>query len=303
MAASSMTGSLGGTALNLLKGTKGTHPTLRLDAFMKSSDPTYHHSEEKAHGEAFIRKMATYGRTRPSLAFTNESRAHRPFVAECSVGMSNLPPTWNDPRSDPREGTLEYPEAPEVDTTFMKSYENHNLMLPSERHNEHLYMKEAERQWRADRDAIWLHNKRKRMIERHHRQGVVGIDSPMHEGTKLWSGQRQVFEHQTAKTARHAEDRTHHLAYQTAAADAVACRDYGEPIEAYQRSSDIPLQRKGVHPDAHPFRFLDTHNRIFPEEVAMWDAERAKAKRSHDVRHKGFDIISGLDNSIDYPRD
>jgi hypothetical protein len=67
-----------------------------------------------------------------------------------------------------------------------------------------------------------------------------------------------------------------------------------------KRSTDIPMQRKAVDPDVHPFRFLDTHNRIFPDEVAMWDRERAATLRSHDVRHKGFDIISGVQNSIGY---
>lgn len=290
-----------GTALNLLKGSKGTHPTLRLDAFMKSSDPLYSHSEEKTHGDAFLRKMATYGRQRPSIAFTTESRAHRPFLGkESALDMSNLPPTWNDPRGDPREGTLEYPEAPEVNMDFLQAYENHNLMLPSERFREHLYMKDGERKWRSDRDAIWLHNKRKRMVERHHKQGVVGIDSPLHKGTQLYAGHRENFENQKAATARHYDGRREHLEYQKSAADASAFRNYGEPVVVEIRSSDIPLQRKAIDPDAHPYRFLDTHNRIFPDEVAMWDKQRAIHLRSHECRHKGFDIISGVQNSIGY---
>lgn len=290
-----------GTALNLIKGTKGTHPTLRLDAFMKSSDPLYSHSEEKTHGEAFVRKMATYGKQRPTETFTRESRAQRPFLGkECAVDMSNLPPTWNDPRYDPREGTLEYSKPPEVDTSHLAAYENHNLMLPSERYREHLYMKDGERKWRADRDANWQYNKRKRMVERHHKQGVAGIDGPMHEGTKLYAGHREHYESQKAATARHYVGRRDHLEYQTCAADASACRNYGEPVSCDIRSSDIPLQRKAIDADNHPFRFLDTHNRIFPDEVAMWDKPRAAALRSHDCRHKGFDIISGVTNSIGY---
>lgn len=289
------------TALNLLKGTKGTHPTLRLDAFMKGTDPLFTHSEEKTHGDAFVRRMNTYGRQRPSIAFTTQSRAHKQFLGkESAVDMSTLPPTWNDPRADPREGSLEYPEAPEVDTTFLEAYQNHNLMLPSERFREHLYMKEGERQWRADREAMFLHNKRKRLVERHHKQGIVGIDGPGHEGTTLYAGHRNIHEHQKATSARHTEGRREHLWYQSNAADAASFRNYGEPLENDIRSSDIPLQRKRIDPDQHPFRFLDTHNRIFPDEVALWDKDRARCQRSHHVRHKAFDIISGVKNSLDY---
>jgi len=302
MAIAAMTASeMQGTALNLLKGTKGSHPTLRLDAFMKGNDPLYAHSEEKTHGNAFIRRMAAYGRTRPSATFTAESRAHREFYGKDSaVDMSNLPPTWNDPRSDPREGSLTYPEPPEVDTSFLAAYENHNLMLPSERFREHLYMKDGERQWRANRAENWVHNKRKRMVERHHRSGVEGIDSPLHEGTKLYAGHRENYQHQIATSTKHADGRKEHILYQTSAADASASRNFGEPLYPDIRSSDIPIQRKKIDPDVHPFRFLETHNRIFPEEVAMWDKDRARVLRSHDVRHKGFDILSGVENSIQH---
>jgi hypothetical protein len=290
-----------GTALNLLKGSKGTHATLRLDGFMKGTDPLYAHSEDKAHGDAYVRRMAIHGHQRPSPAFTAEGRAHRMFMGkESALDMSNLPPTWNDPKSDPREGTLEYPEPPQVDTTFMAAYENHNLMLPSERFREHLSMKDGERKWREDRAAIWTHNKRKRMVERHHKQGVVGVDSPLHEGTKLYAGHRDRFEGQVSRSARHASERRDHLEFQMSASDAASFRNFGEPSNAHIRSSDIPLQRKHVDPDHHPFRFLDTHNRIFPDEVALWDKDRARTQRSHDVRHKDFDIITGLKNDIGF---
>jgi hypothetical protein len=292
---------MAGTALNIMKATNGKHPTMRLDAFMKGTDSLYSHSEEKVTGNHFVRSMATYGRTRPSPTFTSQSRAQKPFLGKLSaLDMSDLPPTWNDPRSDPREGTLEYSEPPQVDTSFMAAYENHGLMTVSERAREQAMMVAGEQQWRSDRAAIWDYNKRKHRVEHKHRSGVVGVDSALHEGTKLYANHRERNEAKRSLSARHAAGRRDHLGYQMSASDAASSRNYGEPMNDEKRSTDIPMQRKAVDPDVHPFRFLDTHNRIFPDEVAMWDRERAATLRSHDVRHKGFDIISGVQNSIGY---
>lgn len=272
----------------------GCHPTMSLDNFMKGTDAMYQGSPG-VKGAAFVRKMAMYGRSRPSNVFTSESRAGRPFLGEeACLDMSNTHATFNDPRADPRELTIEYPEPPNVDTSFLELYKNHGLMMPSERFREFLEMKHGEIQWRKDREAIFFDKKRHTMIERHHPHGVVGIDGPGHEGTKLYAGIRAVNQARRAKSEVHATGRMDHQAYQMQSSDTVALRRYGEPPPAEMgRSHDIPVQRKNIDPDVHPFRFLDTHDRINPNDVPFWDPDRSKTLRSHEVRHKRFNIITG----------
>jgi hypothetical protein len=206
--------------------------------------------------------------------------------------MSNIPATFNDPQADPRALTLEYPAPKGVDTSYLKLYENQSLMMPSERQREFLAMKNGEKQWRADREAIFFDKKRHQMIERHHKQGVVGIDGPNYEGTKLYAGIREVNEMRRSKSETHAAGRKAHLAHQVRSSDYL--RNYGEPPPASMaRSADIPVQRKNVDPEVHPFRFLDTHERMHPHDTPFWDPERAKCLRSHDVRKRTFNIITG----------
>lgn len=269
------------------------HPTLRLDSYMRGTDPSYQ-TVDGAVGKAFIRKMGTYGRSRPSVVFTNESRATRAFLGkEACYDMSNLPATFNEARGDPREGTLEYPQPRDPDTSFVEMYKNHTLMLPSERFREHLAMKDGERQWRADREAAFFHNKRLNMVERHHKQGVVGVDSPMHPGSTLYASHGQTFQTQAERKDTHTIGRHGKLSEATQSSDATACRNWAEPIPDMKRSSDIPAQRKCIDPDTHPFRFLDTHDRMNPTDVPFWDDERASVLRGHDVRHKRHNIITG----------
>lgn len=267
---------------------------MRLDDFMRGTETMYQNSPG-VQGNVFVRKMATYGRGRPSHMLTAESRQAREFLGkDASFTMTNNHATFNDPRDDPRELSLEYPPPKDVDTSFLELYKNHNLMLPSERFREFMVMKDGERQWRKDREAIFFHKKRHQMIERHHKQGVVGIDGPGHEGTKLYANIREVHEHRRAKSEAHAADRKAHLGYQTASSDTVALQNYGEPPPGeMKRSADIPVQRKQIDPDIHPFRFLNTHDRINPDAVPFWDPDRAQTIRSHDVRHKRFNIITG----------
>lgn len=282
-------------AANLSLGVRpGSHPLMKLDNFMKGTESMYQ-SSPGTMGTSFVRKMATYGRSRPSQVFTAESRATRPFLGkEATYHMEDAPAIFNDPRADPRELTLEYPVPHDVDTSFLELYKNHNLMVPSERFNEFLTMKDGERQWRKDRADIFLHKKRHQMIERHHKQGVVGIDGPHHEGTQLYAGIRSVNEVKRARSETHAAERKAHLDYQMASSDTVSFRNFGEPPGAeMKRSADIPVQRKQIDPDVHPFRFLNTHDRINPADVPFWDASRSQTLRSHDVRHKKFNIITG----------
>jgi len=220
--------------------------------------------------------------------------------AHCAVDMSNLPHHRHDPRGDPREGTFEIPAPPpEVDDSFIKMYENHALMLPSERYAEHLKMKSGEQKWREERDAIFRYRKRMNVLERKHAEGILGVDGPTHPDTILYRDRHEHYKAQAERMAKHAEGRFGHLHEQTYAHDAVAQRNFGTD-PGMDRSKDICIQRKNVDPSMHPFRFLDTHERLFPKFTPSWDPERAAALRSHDVRDKQHDIVSGNDNGLSY---
>lgn len=295
--ASSQAASVGGLALGA---SRGAHPTVRLDSFLKSTDPSYQHAEAPTQGDRFIRKMATYGQIRPSVSFVSEARVVRPMKEQGALDMSVLPNPIMDPRGDPREGTFEIPAPPpEVDDSFIKMYQNHSLMLPSERYKEHLKMKAGEKKWREERDAVFRYRKRMNVLKRKHQEGILGIDGPTHPDTLLY---RDRFEHHAAQAQRkavNAENRFTVLQDKTYSDDAVAMRDFGSD-PGLERSKDICIQRKCIDPEQHPFRFLDTHSRLFPKYSPTWDPERAAALRSHDVRDRGHNIINGADNTLTY---
>lgn len=283
-----------------LRATRGAHPTVRLDNFLKNTDVCYQHAEAPQQGDRFIRKMATYGQMRPSPSFTSEARVLRPMKAFTAIDMSTLPAPWNDPKGDPRELTFEIPAPPpEVDMEFIKLYQNHSLMLPSERYREHLQMKVAEKKWREDRDTVFMYKKRCRILERKHPEGILGVDGPMFPDTELYAKQREQYLMEAEHKLKCSEDRYNVLAEKKAADDAVTGLNYGTPA-GHVRSQDICIQRKRVDPEVHPFRFLNTHERLFPQYVAEWDPERAYALRSHDTRGKSFDIVTGANNSVEY---
>jgi len=272
---------------------------MRMDTFLRSTDPGYQHAEPHTHGDKFIRKMATYGHVRPSVSFTSEPRVTRPMKEHCALDMSNLPNPFMDPRGEDKEGTLFYPQPPkEIDDSFIKLYENKSLMLPSERYKEHLHMKKAEAQWRQDRENLFRYRKRMQVLERHYPNGVTGLDGPLHENTELYKDRREQLIRQEGRKAYAAAGRTEHLGYQQHADDATASRNYGtEP--GLVRSRDIGIQRKDVNPEKHPVRFLDTHSRLFPSYSPEWDPERAAARRSHDTRGRTWNLISGADNHLE----
>lgn len=285
-----------------LTGSKGAHPTLRLDSFLRSTDTGYRHGEAPTQGDRFIRKMATYGQVRPSVSFTAESRVTRPHRETSAVDMSNLPACWNDPRGEAKEGMLEhlYPNPPaKCDMEFIKLYENKTLMLPSERYKEHLQMKAAEKKWREDRDKVFSYRKRQNVLQRKHPEGVVGIDGPLFEGTKLYAERNAHLANQAEYKAAHAEARHNNIAQMRRTDDATACKLLGSEPEL-GRSKDVCIPRKCIDPQVHPWRFLDTHDRLFPGYTATWDPERAQALRSHQVRDKRHCIISGNDNTMEY---
>ena len=78
-------------------------------------------------------------------------------------------------------------------------YENHSLMLPSERYKEHLKMKAGERKWREERDAIFRYRKRMTVLERKHQEGILGIDGPTHPNSILY---KDRYEHHAAQAGK-----------------------------------------------------------------------------------------------------
>lgn len=281
-----------------LASTKGAHASIKLDAFLRSTDAGYQHAEAQTQGDRFIRKMATYGQVRPSVSFTNEPRVARPAKAQSMMDASVLHPQWNDPRNDPREGNFEIPQPPkEVDQTFVKLYENQSLMLPSERYKEHLYMKQAKQKYDEDRNAIFMYNKRVTTLERKHAEGITGIDGPLFPDSKLYGDSHHKVVAQAESKIRHAEGRYDILADKSQSSDAVAMRDWGTDPNL-PRSRDLCIQRKRIDPAAHPFRFMNSHERLFPSYIPAWDPDRAAALRSHDVRDRGHNIITGVSNDL-----
>jgi hypothetical protein len=280
-----------------LKNTKGAHPTVRLDSFLRGTDQGYQHGEAQTQGAAFVRKMATYGQVRPSVSFTNESRAQRNPMA---IDTTNLPHSHHDPRGEPKELTFEYPLPPkDINEDHMALVRNHSLMLPSERFHEHCLMREGEKKWKQDRKDAFMYKKRMLKIEREYQNGIIGVDGPLFPGTKLYEQQRAFLEHQAEGKGVKAEGRFHNLAHQTRAEDATAHRNFGMPHDL-PRSHDVGMQRKCVDPAKHPHRFLDTHDRLFPTYVPVWDPERAAALRSHDVRGKKHNHLNQSDNYMEH---
>lgn len=281
--------------------TQGRHPAARLSAFLQSTDPIYQHAEASRAGDRFIRQMSTYGLVRPSANFVNESRMRRPFNQDSVVDMSRLPPPWYDPSGDPKEGTLVVPQPPKdgPNMEFIDMYKNDALMLPSERREEARRIIAGEKQWREDRKAYFGYKKTMRTLEMKYPDGVLGVDGPMCPETRIWADRREKLMQVKQSRQSHAERRFPFLEEQMAADDATALRHWGSEPNLH-RSQDIGIARKNVEREAHPQRFLDTHSRLFPKYVARWDPERAASLRSHDVRDKGYDIISGTDNAVSF---
>mmetsp|Transcript_70968 Transcript_70968/g.205731 ORF Transcript_70968/g.205731 Transcript_70968/m.205731 type:complete len:326 (-) Transcript_70968:41-1018(-) len=283
-----------------LSQTKGSHPTMRLDSFLRSTDAGYRHAEPQTHGDRFIRKMATYGNIRPSVSFTSEARVGRPMKDHAALDMSNLPMPIMDPRGEDKEGTLCYPQPPkEIDDSFVQMYKNHTLMLPSERYKEHLQMKEAYQQFLLDRENLFRYRKRMQVLERHYPNGVMGLDGPLHPDTQLYAQRRGHILGQEAARQQHAINRREHLKMQQDADDAITGRHYGSDPNL-RRSQDLGIQRKRIDPQLHPARFLDTHERLFPQHSPTWDPERAAAIRSHETRGRAHNLITGADNSLEF---
>jgi len=280
----------------LIGSNRNSHAAIRLDNLLRKDDVLYRPGEQPERGDAFVRKMVAFGRTRPSTGFMSESRAGRPLPeTRVNNDASDLPPTWIDSRADPREGSyvIKKPEMP--DDSFIELYKNHALMLPSERQREFQYMKHAEKKWREDKRAVSEYKKKVMTLTRKHRSGIVGVDSLTQEGTENFAEERENLVRDAAYRDAHGSRRMEFLAKKNMATDEAALRHWGEPLEENPRGLHIPLQRKFVKPDVHPWRYLDTHARLFPNLAPKWDPNRALALLTHDNRCRNYDLISGKD--------
>mmetsp|Transcript_64834 Transcript_64834/g.175178 ORF Transcript_64834/g.175178 Transcript_64834/m.175178 type:complete len:308 (-) Transcript_64834:75-998(-) len=285
-----------------MRSARGAHPTLRMDAFLHSTDATYQHAEVPQGGDRFIRQMATYGNVRPSPCFIAEARARRPVInTDTAMDMSSLPAPWNDPTGHKKEGTLVVPQpcVDKVSNAFADMYQNDALMLPSERRAEAKQIVAGEKQWREDRQALFKYKKQIRTLEMKHPDGVEGIDGPMYPETRIYAEKRAQMQDRAHKLQTHAEGRFARLERQMGADDATTRRNYGTDPQQH-RSEDICAQRKCIDPEVHPARFLDTHSRIFPKYVAVWDPDRAKYLRSHEVRDTSYNIVNGGANAMTF---
>jgi len=280
------------------------HPTLRLSSFLLATSPLYKIEQPKAAGAAsdqhnnMLRTMPIYGTVRPSNFFTSESRKQRTFSGQ-GMDMSNEPPVWFDSciGSD-RAGCVSYPKYSDVDDSYIERFKKIHLMLPSERYDDHMAIKTGMANWRSQRRELFEYNKRKRIMERKHRGGIVGIDYPLREGTSLYKHDYERFQAQREKSENHAQGRLTHLADQRRASECIT-EPFGSAPAAERGSDCYGFQRKQIEKETHPFRFLDTFNRLYPVMIPTWDIERAKAIRSHDVRQKTFNILNFSDNSVD----
>jgi len=244
--------------------------------------------------------MATYGQVRPSVSFTSESRAVRPFAGHNVLDMSHLPAPMLDPKGDPREGTFEYPEpSPIIDNEFVKMLNNHSLMLPSERLKEAKMIKAGKDKFQSDRDNLFRYRKRQQVLERHYPNGISGIDGPTYPDTKLYAQRREQLQAAEHFHGSHAAGRHEQLAKPMKSSEALTNDDPCKPHDL-RRSEDLCIQRKCINEERHPFRFLNTHERLFPSYTPSWDPVRAAMQRSHDVRDKQHCIVSGQDNSLTY---
>jgi len=217
------------------------------------------------------------------------------------MDMSSLPAPWNDPMGQRKEGTLVVPQprGDGVSTAFAELYKNDALMLPSERRAEAVQIVAGEKKWKEDRQALFRYKKQIRALEMRHPDGVEGIDGPMYPQTRIYAERRAQMQERAQKLQAHAEARFANLEGQMGADDAVTRRNYGTDPKQH-RSEDICVQRKFIDQEVHPVRFLDTHCRIFPKYEPSWDPGRARALRSHDVRDRAYNIVSGGANAVTF---
>lgn len=217
------------------------------------------------------------------------------------MDMTNEPPVWFDSCiGSKREGCVAYPKFSKVDNSYIERFKEASLMLPSERLDDHKAIKAGTEQWRQARRELFEHNKRKRILERKHKGGIIGIDYPLRENTELYKHDFDRYKEQRDAKETHLEGRREFLGDHKRGSECIT-EPYGCAPAADRGSTDYGffMDRKTIDRERHPARFLDTHQRLWPKFTPVWDNKRATCLRFHDVRHKSYNIITGADNTMD----
>merc|ERR1712194_288342 len=194
----------------------------------------------------------------------------------------------------------------DISTDHLEIFKNFQPQLPSQRRQEHKRLKEGIEQYNKGRNEIFNMKKQFRTLQRKHSSGILGIDGPMSkEKSSLYSERQNNYILQEEKRAREAQKRFSQLQDKMKSDPSITGETYlalenGEmPNKNLPRSHDIPIQRKNVDWVKYPYRYFDTHERLFASETTVWDPARARAKRSHEIREKHYDIVNHCDNSLD----
>jgi len=283
-----------GVVKNVRLDDRTVHPAIRFDTFLNRNEATFQ-TTKKDVKDSYVRTFPLYGSMRPSPAFTTIARVNK--FEGVAVDMSNLPPTWNDMRGDTREGSYSYNVTSPADPEFFKILGNQSLMLPSERREEAKRFKDGWDDFQKSRTEHAEYTKRRRTLTRHHKSGIVGIDGPMKADSELYEADAARVKMQAEVKEAHDLGRKHHLGRQFRSSDAVALRGWSEP-PSMDAHATVPLQRKNIDPEKHPFRFLNTHERLFPAFVPTFDPERAKILHHHQVRERKHDILHQGSNRV-----
>merc|ERR1712194_614833 len=191
----------------------------------------------------------------------------------------------------------------DISTDHLEIFKNFQPQLPSQRRQEHQRLKEGIEQYNKGRNELFTMKKEFRTLQRKHSSGILGIDGPMSKDkSSLYSERQENYQMQEEKRVREAQKRFVMLQDKMKSDPSITGETYlAQPGELpdVPRSHDIPIQRKNVDWVRYPYRFFDTHERLFASETTVWDPSRARAKRSHEIREKHYDIVNHCDNSLD----
>mmetsp|Transcript_20926 Transcript_20926/g.52881 ORF Transcript_20926/g.52881 Transcript_20926/m.52881 type:complete len:294 (+) Transcript_20926:152-1033(+) len=280
------------------------HEAERMDRMLKERDGFYR-SQNHRDSDAFSRTLPLancHGSSRPSPAFTCEGRDRKQAPP---MDMSNKPPLWYENyQGDRREGVHKLPGFHPINQDHLEIFNNFAIQLPSERRREHQRLKEGILHANKAKAELSAFKRQSKLVQRHHKNGLLGIDAPTRPDTELYRERYDMYKAQ--EEASHAPQRAEFLREKNKTNDAIANpvhdnvrNELGRFPAAQPRSHDIPIQRKDVDSVRHPYRFFDTHYRLFDSSDQGREVTRAKALRTHEMREKHYDILNFADNKLD----
>jgi len=213
--------------------------------------------------------------------------------------MSLEPPIWFDTcKGDKREGCITHPPPARIDVSHLRRFHQSGLMLPSERFDDHRALKEGINNWSAVRTEVFEDNKRKRILARKHKGGVIGIDYPLREGTDLYKKDYERFKEERDKLNTHSTARLEFLTNRKKAQDSIIA-PYASCPPAPRGDTDYGfyLQRKTIVDDPHGLIALSKGAKPVKEKK-QWTVDRAMQFRKQDVRERKYNIITGDSNEL-----